>query len=107
MLSKDLPELQQTQTILRNAYGERLKNIILFGSLARGQEDPDSDIDLMLLLDGPFDYWSELRYTVDLLAPLQLKSPRYISPKIARYADFMRGSTQLYKNIQHDGIVLG
>jgi len=33
----------------RDAYGERLKALVLFGSVARGTQRPDSDIDLLLV----------------------------------------------------------
>jgi hypothetical protein len=36
---------------LRELYGERLKHVILFGSRARGDADPESDIDLLVVLD--------------------------------------------------------
>lgn len=32
-------------------YGEHLKSVILYGSYARGDFRPDSDIDIMILLD--------------------------------------------------------
>lgn len=36
---------------LRALYGERLKDVILFGSQARGDATPESDIDLLVVLD--------------------------------------------------------
>lgn len=36
---------------LRGIYGERLKSVILYGSYARGDFKPDSDIDIMILVD--------------------------------------------------------
>ncbi|MGA2925930.1 MAG: UPF0158 family protein [Solirubrobacteraceae bacterium] len=36
---------------LRELYGERLHDVILFGSHARGDAGPDSDIDLLVVLD--------------------------------------------------------
>lgn len=36
---------------IKNIYGSHLKQIILFGSYARGDFNEDSDIDLMILLD--------------------------------------------------------
>lgn len=34
-------------------YGEHLKSVILYGSYARGDFGPESDIDIMILLDLP------------------------------------------------------
>ncbi len=36
---------------LRDLYGERLKSVVLFGSWARGDAHPESDIDLLVVLD--------------------------------------------------------
>ncbi len=36
---------------LRELYGERLKQVLLFGSWARGDAHPESDIDLLVVLD--------------------------------------------------------
>lgn len=38
---------------LRRIYGTHLKQIILYGSYARGDYRDDSDIDLMVLVDLP------------------------------------------------------
>ena len=55
--------LQQIKNNIRQAYGDRLKGIVLYGSLARGDEDDDSDIDLLVLLTGPIELWKEIRNT--------------------------------------------
>ena len=36
---------------MKQLYGNKLKNIILYGSYARGDYGPDSDIDIMILVD--------------------------------------------------------
>lgn len=36
----------------RAVYGERLKALVLFGSVARGTQRPDSDIDLLLVAES-------------------------------------------------------
>lgn len=38
---------------IKKIYGERLKSVILYGSYARGDFRPDSDIDIMILVDLP------------------------------------------------------
>ena len=47
MISKSVEELtKKTKSI----YGDRLKEVILFGSCARGDYTDESDIDVMILL---------------------------------------------------------
>lgn len=37
---------------IRKIYGKKLKSVILYGSYARGDFKPDSDIDIMILVDS-------------------------------------------------------
>ncbi len=46
---------------LRRLYGDRLSSVVLFGSWARGDAHPESDIDLLVVLDRVDSVWDELR----------------------------------------------
>jgi len=46
---------------LRRLYGDRLRRVLLFGSWARGDAHPESDIDLLVVLDQVASPWEELR----------------------------------------------
>jgi predicted nucleotidyltransferase len=52
---------------LRVRYGERLAEVLVFGSHARGDAGEESDLDLLVLLVGPVDPWEELRRIDDVL----------------------------------------
>jgi hypothetical protein len=52
---------------LRGLYGERLRNVLLFGSWARGDAHPESDIDLLVVLDRVDSPWEELDRMDDVL----------------------------------------
>ena len=43
--------LSDVETETRKLFGTRLKQLILYGSYARNQQDPESDIDIMILVD--------------------------------------------------------
>jgi len=53
--------------MLARHYDERLKDVILYGSMARGQAAPVSDIDLLVVLAPPVNYFVELRRLVEIL----------------------------------------
>ena len=76
---------------------------MLYGSVAREQADLSSDIDLLVLLNQPFDFFKELRQIIDLLYDIQLESDQLISAKPAAAEAFNRGSIQLYRNAQREG----
>lgn len=103
-MSADNGMLKKCKLVLLEYYGPRFKGLLLYGSLARNQEDDASDIDLLVLLDSPFDYFKELRKIVDLLYPIQLESDRLISAKPAPVDDFKKGSLQLYRNAKQEGV---
>ncbi len=52
---------------LRRLYGERLVEVVLYGSHARGDAHPDSDVDLAVVLDDMSSPWEELRLMDEIL----------------------------------------
>jgi Uncharacterised protein family (UPF0158)/Nucleotidyltransferase domain len=52
---------------LQALYGPRLRRILLFGSWARGDAHPESDIDLLVVLDRVGSPWDELRTMDEVL----------------------------------------
>jgi len=44
--------LREFRKAVAKLYGRRLKNVILYGSWARGEATEDSDIDLLVVLRG-------------------------------------------------------
>jgi uncharacterized protein len=98
--------VQRCKETLSRYYGARLKGVILYGSMARGEAGLASDIDLLILLSPPFDYFAELRQIVDLLYPIQLESEQLISAKPALASDYEVGSISLYRNARREGVAV-
>ena len=74
----DQEKLKQLLTELRaglkNIYGDRLKGLFLFGSYARGEQDAESDLDVLVVLDSfESTYSAEVNRTGDLGSELSLK----------------------------------
>ncbi len=98
--------LKRCKTVLEGTYKSQFKGLILYGSMARNQADQASDIDLLVLLGRPFDYFQELSTIIDVLYPIQLESDRLISAKPASWDDFERGVIQLYRNAKREGVMV-
>jgi predicted nucleotidyltransferase len=89
---------------LEEHYSAQFAGLVLYGSMARGEARSTSDIDLLILLKEPFDYFQELRTITELLYPFQLASDRLISARPAAVEEYERGSLQLYRNAAREGI---
>jgi predicted nucleotidyltransferase len=98
--------ISKCRMTLENHYGKMFGGVILYGSLACNQADMMSDIDLLVLLNRPFDYISELYRIIDVLYPIQLESDQLISAKPALSDEFGLGKIQLYRNVKEEGIPL-
>lgn len=98
--------IKKCKETLAKYYGKRLKSVILYGSTARGQATIASDIDLLVLLNPPLNYFEELRRLVDILYPIQLESEQLISAKPVSIQDFELGSISLYRNAKREGIAV-
>ena len=53
--------LREFREGLEQIYGSRLVRVVLFGSQAREEAEPDSDIDVMLVLQGAVDPHREIQ----------------------------------------------
>ncbi|GBF80970.1 nucleotidyltransferase domain-containing protein [Aphanothece sacrum] len=102
-LTTILDELKQS---LRNIYGEQLFQLILYGSQARGEAQPDSDIDILIVLNKSFDYSQEIERTSHLIADLSLKYNTLISRSFIDSLRLTSENSSFIRNINNEGILL-
>ena len=98
--------IKKCKKILREHYGRKFQGLLLYGSMARNQAGHDSDIDILVLLNKPFNHFRELRQITELLYPLQLEAEQHISAKPAAVDEFENGLTQLYRNARFEGVLV-
>jgi uncharacterized protein len=96
--------LNQIKPRLARVFGDRLQGVVLYGSSARGDDRPDSDIDILVLLTSPVQMWPDLRTAVRAVYPLSLRWGRPISPKPADVREFQAGDCPLYSVVLREGI---
>lgn len=87
----------------RRVFGERLAQVWLFGSRARGDHRPDSDVDLLVVLfeEGPMHSESKLLCAVS--GPLRLSSGVFIDGHATTLARFEKSEDDYHYFIRHEG----
>jgi len=98
--------LKRIKNRLRDAHWDRLQGIVLYGSEARGEAGEDSDIDLLVLLNGPVEFGKDLRTNIDSLYDLQLEVIRPIHAMPVDVEAFRAGKYAVYRNAKKEGIFL-
>lgn len=91
---------------LKRLYSARLSDVILYGSFARGEGTKDSDIDIMVLLDGKVDSWQEIDRTIDLITEINLKYDILISLLPIAKEDYYHLNMPIILSIRSEGIVI-
>ena len=94
---------------LLHVYGNKLRTVVLYGSVARGTQADDSDIDIMILIDGNSD---ELRKYYDKLSDVStefsLKYLKVLSIMDISYQEYedWKNISPFYKNVSKEGVIL-
>jgi len=106
-LSKKITRvLSETKEQLQSIYSRQLREIILFGSYARGDYSKGSDIDLLLLLDHLDNPGAERERYMAIICDLSLKYDMVVSIIPMDYASYHTRKTPLILNVQKEGVRL-
>ena len=101
----------QLDTILREfrdgldrIYGARLIQLVLFGSQARNEANPDSDIDVMVVVRGPVNPNEEIRRISTFKSELCLKYDVALSCVYVSEDQFRQDESPLLLNVRREGV---
>jgi predicted nucleotidyltransferase len=102
-LQSILVELRQRLDAL---YGPRLVKVILYGSQARGDAEPGSDVDVLVVLRGFVQAGEEIGRTGDAVADLSLRFDEVINCVFVDEKRFVNRNGPFLRNVRREGITV-
>ena len=96
------PILARLKKELGALYGTRLKKVLLYGSRARGDHQPDSDYDVLVVLGGPIDRWTEQKRLSALSSNLLWKTIAEGCPADISFKPMTEEQTQQRTGFMHN-----
>jgi uncharacterized protein len=104
---KTRDELREIMSELRRAlealYGDRIQTLYLYGSYARGEARPGSDIDVLAVLDEVESPSAEIERTSRLCAEISLEYGVTVSLLFRSVERWRNADTPLVRNVRTEG----
>jgi predicted nucleotidyltransferase len=104
------PVLARLKAEIAALYGPRLKQVLLYGSRARGDHRADSDYDVLVVLEEPFDHWAEVKRLGRLSMDLTWETVDSDHPVVASIKPMtpeqFAARTGFLHNVRREGITL-
>ena len=101
--------LQEFQKRIPQSVHSHIQQLILFGSAARGEDQPESDVDVLALLDEKSQETEEALREAAYQAMWACDFQRLLSLKILTCTDYgerLAKGYSFYENVEHEGIAL-
>ncbi len=89
---------------LARTLGDQMQAVILYGSRARGEASPDADIDVLIVLQGDFDYGDMLKRTSPIISTLSLDNEVVISRAFISAERYQRERSPFILNVRREGV---
>ena len=97
---------QEVKQALTELYGDRLDRVVLYGSYARGDFHPESDVDFLVVLRDEVQAGREVRRMASVIGSLALKYAVEVSISPTAAPKYLSGYTLFYQALQQEGIRL-
>ncbi|GIW42345.1 MAG: hypothetical protein KatS3mg076_2922 [Candidatus Binatia bacterium] len=98
--------VEEYRARLAEILAEDLEAVVLYGSHARGDAEAGSDIDVLCVMRGPFDYGALIRKTAEAAAEISLKYDVAISTAFVTSQDYRSRNTPFLMNVRREGVAI-
>lgn len=92
---------------LKEQAGGSVERVALYGSVARGEMRPDSDVDLLVVWRG--DHWDGHATATGITGHIFVRTGVLLSPAVVtteHWSEMADGRAKLYLDIQREGVPL-
>ncbi|HXF73183.1 MAG TPA: nucleotidyltransferase domain-containing protein [Actinomycetota bacterium] len=89
---------------LRRLYGDRLRGVYVFGSYARGAADPESDLDVLVVLEDLARYGDEVDRTSELVGEVSLEYGIAVSRVFVREREWREAASAFLANVRDEAV---
>ena len=96
--------LDEFRSEVEKLYSRKLKNIILYGSWARGKATKESDIDLIVVLEGKVLPGKEIDRMINIITDINLKYGVLLSVYPISEKEYSKVNSPLLINVRREGI---
>lgn len=96
--------LRKLDAGLKELYGARYRGLLLYGSYARGTAWEGSDVDLLLILEGPVNAGKEIWKLQDVKWPLALESNLALSVIPVSVEDFEKAESMFLRVVRGEAV---
>ncbi|RKY72143.1 MAG: nucleotidyltransferase domain-containing protein [Candidatus Latescibacterota bacterium] len=96
--------VSRVKECLIETYGEKIKQVILYGSYVRGEAAMDSDIDILVLVDGSLDPFEVRKGLSDLLFDILLEEGELVSVMALPEQFFENYNSPFVLNVRREGM---
>ncbi|RJQ54079.1 MAG: nucleotidyltransferase domain-containing protein [Actinobacteria bacterium] len=103
--SEDKKALRVFSRVLRKALGNRVRQVVLYGSKARGASHPDSDIDVLVVVDRESSRVHDA--VADAAYEATVNSTSFVSPQTVSenyWRKSLHRRTFFSRNVEREGV---
>ena len=105
-MNETVPQLvRQVKEHLLKLYSDKIKQVILYGSQARGEATEDSDVDVLVVVDDSLDSSAVRTSLSDLLFDLLLETNELISVIVIPEQLFITYNSPFLLTVKEEGLV--